>query len=132
MSDNSKYRKVNNEKYMSPAMKSYIGKILQDRRNDLMQEVDKTMQHMKHDVGAHPDPNDRATQEEEFSFELRTRDRERKLLNKIELSLISLDSDGFGFCNSCGDEIGIHRLEARPMATMCINCKELEEQREHG
>jgi DnaK suppressor protein len=128
MSDNFKpYKVKTNEEYMSEGMKTHIEKILLKRKSELMEEVDKTVDHMKHDASLYPDPNDRATQEEEFSLELRTRDRERKLLNKIDLALHNLSSKSFGYCQRCGEKIGISRLEARPMATLCINCKQLEE-----
>jgi DnaK suppressor protein len=95
-----------------------------------MQEVDRTMSHMQDEAANFPDPNDRATQEEEFTLELRTRDRERKLIKKIEESLVDLDKGDYGYCESCGTEIGIRRLEARPTATLCIDCKTLDEIRE--
>ena len=98
-------------------------------------EVDRTVSHMKDEAANFPDPNDRATQEEEFSLELRTRDRERKLIKKIESTLELLDQDDYGFCEECGVEIGIKRLEARPTSTLCIDCKTLEEikeRQEHG
>jgi DnaK suppressor protein len=85
---------------------------------------------MKDDASNFPDPNDRATQESEFSLELRTRDRERKLIRKIEKTLEQIDADEYGYCEACGVEIGIRRLEARPTATLCIDCKTLDEIRE--
>jgi DnaK suppressor protein len=95
-----------------------------------MQEVDRTMLHMKDEAANFPDPNDRATQESEFSLELRTRDRERKLIKKIEETLTKIDNDEYGYCDACGVEIGLRRLEARPTANLCIDCKSLEEIRE--
>ena len=95
-----------------------------------MSEVDRTVHHMQHDAASFPDPNDRATQESEFSLELRTRDRERKLIKKIDESLSNIDTGDYGYCESCGIEIGIRRLEARPTATLCIDCKTLDEIRE--
>jgi len=86
--------------------------------------------HMQDDAANFPDPNDRATQESEFSLELRTRDRERKLIKKIDDSLKEIESGDYGFCESCGIEIGIRRLEARPTASLCIDCKTLDEIRE--
>jgi DnaK suppressor protein len=97
---------------------------------ELMQEVDRTVGHMKDEAANFPDPNDRATQESEFSLELRTRDRERKLIKKIEEAINSVDSGDYGYCESCGIEIGVRRLEARPTATQCIDCKTLDEIRE--
>jgi len=96
----------------------------------LMKEVDRTVHHMQDDAANFPDPNDRATQESEFSLELRARDRERKLIKKIDESLKEIESGSYGFCESCGIEIGIRRLEARPTATLCIDCKTLDEIRE--
>ncbi len=99
-------------------------------RHELMQEVDRTVHHMQDDAGNFPDPNDRATQEEEFALELRTRDRERKLIKKINESLAALEIGDYGYCEVCGVEIGVKRLEARPTATLCIDCKTLDEIRE--
>ncbi|PVV05678.1 MAG: RNA polymerase-binding protein DksA, partial [gamma proteobacterium symbiont of Ctena orbiculata] len=99
-------------------------------KSNLMQEVDRTVHHMQDEAANFPDPNDRATQESEFSLELRTRDRERKLIKKIDEALEKLDNHDYGFCESCGVEIGIRRLEARPTATQCIDCKTLDEIRE--
>jgi DnaK suppressor protein len=95
-----------------------------------MHEVDRTVHHMQDDAANFPDPNDRATQESEFSLELRTRDRERKLIKKIDESLKEIESGDYGFCEACGIEIGIRRLEARPTASLCIDCKTLDEIRE--
>jgi len=95
-----------------------------------MEEVDRTVHHMRDEASNFPDPNDRATQEEEFALELRTRDRERKLIKKIDEALISLDNKDYGYCEMCGVEIGIRRLEARPTATLCIDCKTLDEIKE--
>lgn len=95
-----------------------------------MNEVDRTVSHMKDDAANFPDPADRASQEEEFSLELRTRDRERKLIKKIDQMLQRIEEDDYGFCDSCGVEIGIRRLEARPTATLCIDCKTLAEIKE--
>ena len=99
-------------------------------KRSLMEEVDRTVHHMQDDAANFPDPNDRATQESEFSMELRARDRERKLIKKIDESMRNLDNDEFGFCEACGVEIGVKRLEARPTATLCIDCKILDEIRE--
>ena len=95
-----------------------------------MNEVDRTVHHIQDDAANFPDPNYRATQESEFSLELRTRDRERRLIKKIDDSLKEIESGDYGFCESCGIEIGIRRLEARPTATLCIDCKTLDEIRE--
>ena len=104
--------------------------ILLTWKKSLTEEVDRTVHHMQDDAANFPDPNDRATQESEFSMELRARDRERKLIKKIDESMRNLDNDEFGFCEACGVEIGVKRLEARPTATLCIDCKILDEIRE--
>ncbi len=124
------YKVAKGEEYMSDEQMEHFRAILLDWKVSLMQEVDRTVGHMKSDATNFPDPNDRATQEEEFSLELRTRDRERKLIKKIDESITKLDDDEYGFCDGCGVEIGIRRLEARPTANMCIECKTLEEIRE--
>ena len=120
---------------MSEAQKEHFRNILNSWRAELMEEVDRTVSHMKDEAANFPDPADRATQEEEFSFELRTRDRERKLIKKIESTLELIDNDDYGYCESCGVEIGVKRLEARPTATLCIDCKtlaEIKEKQERG
>ena len=95
-----------------------------------MEEVDRTMSHMKDEASNFPDPADRPSQEEEFSLELRTRDRERKLIKKIDKTLELVENEDYGFCDTCGVEIGIRRLEARPTATLCVDCKTLDEIKE--
>ena len=115
---------------MSDAQVTHFRNILMEWKRSLMEEVDRTVHHMQDDAANFPDPNDRATQESEFSMELRTRDRERKLLKKIDEAIRNLDNDEFGYCEACGVEIGIKRLEARPTATLCIDCKLLDEIRE--
>ena len=124
------YEEKEGEEYMSEAQLKHFEAILKSWKNDLMQEVDRTVHHMKDDAANFPDPNDRATQESEFSLELRTRDRERKLIKKIDESLKAIESGDYGYCETCGIEIGIRRLEARPTATLCIDCKTLDEIRE--
>jgi DnaK suppressor protein len=109
---------------------AHFREILLTWKRELMEEVDRTVHHMQDDAANFPDPNDRATQESEFSMELRARDRERKLIKKIEESIRNLDNKEFGYCEACGVEIGIRRLEARPTATLCIDCKILDEIRE--
>ncbi len=129
------YETAKNEEYMSEAQVQHFIKILNNWKTELMEEVDRTVSHMKDEAANFPDPADRATQEEEFSLELRTRDRERKLIKKIEQTLERLDNDDYGYCDSCGVEIGIRRLEARPTATLCIDCKtlaEIKERQERG
>jgi len=118
------------EEYMNSRMSEHFKQILTLLRKQIMVEADKTVHHLKDDVVNYPDPNDRASQEEEFRLELRARDRERKLLKKIEESLQILADDDYGFCEVCGVEIGLRRLEARPTATLCIDCKMLDEIRE--
>ena len=129
------YKLIKGEEYMNENQKEHFRGILKNWRSELMEEVDRTVNHMKDEAANFPDPADRATQEEEFSLELRTRDRERKLIKKIESTLERIDQDDYGFCDACGVEIGIKRLEARPTATLCIDCKTLEEikeKQEHG
>ncbi len=124
------YDETEGEEYMNDAQQEHFRIILTNWKKELMQEVDRTVDHMRDDAANYPDPNDRASQESEFSLELRTRDRERKLLKKINESLSNLDSDDYGYCESCGIEIGVRRLEARPTADQCIDCKTLDEIRE--
>lgn len=124
------YQESPGEAYMNEDQLAHFKSILLDWRRDLMEEVDRTVHHMQDEAANFPDPNDRATQEEEFSLELRTRDRERKLLKKINEALEAIGSGDYGYCESCGVEIGIRRLEARPTATLCIDCKTLAELRE--
>ena len=126
----SAYKPKKKEKYMSAAMKKHFREILVNWQEDLRDEMQKTFEHLK-DKGEKPaDDLDRASQEEEFAFELRTRDRERKLINKIASSIELLKQDDYGYCESCGVNIGIKRLEARPTATHCIDCKTLDEIKE--
>ena len=124
------YVEVEGEEYMNEAQLKHFETILNNWKAELMHEVDRTVHHMQDDAANFPDPNDRATQESEFSLELRTRDRERRLIKKIDDSLKEIESGTYGFCESCGIEIGIRRLEARPTATLCIDCKTLDEIRE--
>lgn len=116
--------------YMDTAQLAHFSEKLAEWKQQLMEEVDRTVGHMKDDATNFPDPNDRATQEEEFSLELRTRDRERKLIKKINEAQKRIDDDEYGYCETCGIEIGVNRLEARPTAELCIDCKTLEEIRE--
>jgi DnaK suppressor protein len=124
------YEPAEGEEYMSEGQKDHFRAILNAWKKSLMEEVDRTVGHMKDEASNFPDPNDRATQESEFSLELRTRDRERKLIRKIEKTLEQIDADEYGYCEACGVEIGVRRLEARPTATLCIDCKTLDEIRE--
>ena len=118
------------EEYMNENQREHFKLILKSWRYELMEEVDRTVSHMKDEAANFPDPSDRATQEEEFSLELRTRDRERKLIRKIDKTLIRIEDDDYGFCGQCGIDIGIRRLEARPTAELCVDCKTLDEIRE--
>ncbi|MFT7505307.1 MAG: DnaK suppressor protein, partial [Gammaproteobacteria bacterium] len=118
------------EEYMNDAQMDHFRRILMAWRDQLRKEVDRTVHHMQDEAANFPDPVDRAAQEEEFSLELRTRDRERKLIKKIEKTLKRIEENDFGFCDSCGIEIGIKRLEARPTADMCIDCKTMAEIKE--
>ena len=118
------------EEYMNDQQKAHFRAILESWKRELMEEVDRTVHHMQDEAANFPDPNDRATQESEFSLELRTRDRERKLIKKIEETLTKIDSDEYGYCDACGVEIGLRRLEALLTANLCIDCKSLEEIRE--
>ena len=124
------YQEKPGEEYMGEAQLEHFHKILAAWRNQLREEVDRTVNHMKDEAANFPDPVDRAAQEEEFSLELRARDRERKLIKKIEKTMQKIEEDDFGFCESCGIEIGIRRLEARPTADQCIDCKTLAEIKE--
>lgn len=124
------YTPKRGEEYMSEEQSKHFRSILKNWKAQLMEEVDRTVTHMKDEAANFPDPADRATQEEEFSLELRTRDRERKLIKKIDSTIERLDQDDYGFCDACGVEIGIKRLEARPTATLCIDCKTLDEIKE--
>jgi DnaK suppressor protein len=124
------YAEKKNEDYMSATQQQHFREILQAWKQLLIQEMDETVHHMQEETINLPDPSDRATLEEEFALELRTRDRERKLIRKIDESLAAIDRGDYGYCESCGIEIGIRRLEARPTATLCIDCKELDEIRE--
>jgi DnaK suppressor protein len=118
------------EEYMSKEQLEHFRTILSNWKRDLMQEVDRTMLHMKDEAANFPDPNDRATQESEFSLELRTRDRERKLIRKIDEALKRLEDGSYGYCLETGEPIGIKRLEARPVATLSVEAQERRERRE--
>jgi DnaK suppressor protein len=118
------------EQYMNKEQLDHFALILQNWKRDLMVEVDRTVLHMKDEAANFPDPNDRATQEEEFSLELRTRDRERKLIRKIDEALKRIEDGSYGYCLETGEEIGIKRLEARPVATLSVEAQERRERRE--
>jgi DnaK suppressor protein len=118
------------EQYMSKDQLEHFRRILQKWKQDLMLEVDRTVSHMKDEAANFPDPNDRATQEEEFSLELRTRDRERKLIRKIDEALQRVEDGSYGYCLETGEPIGVKRLEARPVATLSLEAQERRERRE--
>ena len=124
------YKPSKGEEYMSPRQIEHFKGILLDWKNLLMREAEKTVEHMKKDSTKLSDPNDAATQEEEFRLELRTRDRERKLIIKIDQALQRVDDGLYGFCEDSGEPIGIKRLEARPIATLCIEAQERHEKLE--
>ena len=124
------YKAKKGEEYMSEGQVAHFREILGAWKAELMSEVDRTVDHMKDEAANFPDPADRATQEEEFSLELRTRDRERKLIKKIDDTLALMSSGEYGYCETCGVEIGLRRMEARPTATQCIDCKSLDEIKE--
>lgn len=124
------YEPKKKETYMNEAQLAHFREMLMNWRRELMEEVDRTVHHMQDEAANFPDPADRATQEEEFSIELRTRDRERKLIKKIDQTIDRLDQEDYGYCDTCGIEIGLRRLEARPTATQCVDCKSLDEIKE--
>ena len=124
------YVEKRGEDYLNDAQKDHFRAILRGWKQELMEEVDRTVHHMQDEAANFPDPNDRATQESEFAMELRARDRERKLIKKIEESMGNIDTGDYGYCEQCGVEIGVRRLEARPTASLCIDCKSLDEIRE--
>ena len=124
------YTSKKNEKYMSKSQILHFKKILNDWKVELSSELSRTVTHMQTDVTSYADPNDRASQESEMALELRNRDRERKLIKKINETLKNIDEDEYGYCLGCGEEIGLNRLQARPTATLCIDCKTLQEIKE--
>jgi DnaK suppressor protein len=128
--DFTPYSITRGEDYMNEEQVEHFRFLLNDWKSELMEKVDETVHHMQDEAANFPDPNDRATQESDFTMELRTRDRERKLIKKIDESLGRLTNEDFGYCESCGVEVGIRRLEARPTATQCIDCKTLNEIKE--
>jgi DnaK suppressor protein len=118
------------EEYMSAKQLSHFRDILTSLKEELSEDIDRTVHTMQDEATVFADPNDRASQESDIALELRNRDRERKLIKKINESLATIESGDYGYCESCGVEIGLKRLEARPTATLCIDCKELEERKE--
>ncbi len=124
------YQPVEGEEYMSDEQLAHFKNILLTWKNQLLAEAETTKNYIQDESSAMPDINDRATQEEEFALALRTRDRERKLIRKIDKSIAEIDNGDYGFCETCGVEIGLRRLEARPTASQCIDCKTLAEMKE--
>ena len=118
------------EPYMSPKQLEHFRKILSQLKEELSQDIDRTVHTMQDEATVFADPNDRASQESDMALELRNRNRERKLIKKIEETIAKIDAGEYGYCESCGVEIGLKRLEARPTATLCIDCKTLDEMRE--
>lgn len=129
------YQMGTDEEYMSDAQLEHFKRILINWKTELLDEAERTKSYIHEETTTMPDINDRATQEEEFALALRTRDRERKLVRKIDKSLAAIESGDYGYCDTCGIEIGLRRLEARPTATQCIDCKtlsEIKEKQNHG
>jgi DnaK suppressor protein len=118
------------ETYMNARQQTHFRKILSEWKADLSQDIDRTVHTMQDEATVFADPNDRASQESDIALELRNRDRERKLIKKIDETIAKIESGDYGYCESCGVEIGLKRLEARPTATLCIDCKTLDEMRE--
>ncbi|QWT45540.1 RNA polymerase-binding protein DksA [Azospira inquinata] len=118
------------EEYMNSKQLAHFRNILTSLKQGLMADIERTVHTMQDEATVFADPNDRASQETDIALELRNRDRERKLIKKIDETLARIDAGDYGYCDKCGEEIGIKRLEARPTATLCIDCKTLEEQRE--
>jgi len=118
------------EEYMSPQQLAYFKAMLMAVKREMLEDIERTVHTMQDEATVFADPNDRASQESDIALELRNRDRERKLIKKIDESIARIDAGDYGYCVSCGVEIGLQRLEARPTATLCIDCKELEERRE--
>ncbi|HEX5337318.1 MAG TPA: RNA polymerase-binding protein DksA [Gallionella sp.] len=124
------YKPKKGEEYMNPNQLDHFRQILNGIKAELGQDIDRTVHTMQDEATVFADPNDRATQESDMSLELRNRDRERKLIKKIDEMLAKIESGEYGYCDKCGIEIGLNRLEARPTATLCIDCKTLDEIRE--
>jgi DnaK suppressor protein len=124
------YAPKKGEEYMSAKQRGHFRKILESLKAELSEEIDRTVHTMQDEATVFADPNDRASQESDMALELRNRDRERKLIKKIDETIARIDANEYGWCDSCGVEIGLKRLEARPTATLCIDCKTLDEMRE--
>jgi len=124
------YEATPDETYMNAKQVEYFRNMLSEWRRELMEQVDRTVNHLQDEASNFPDELDRATREEELGIELRTRDRERRLIRKINEAIDRIDQQDYGYCDTCGVEIGLRRLEARPTATQCVDCKALDELRE--
>ncbi len=124
------YASKKGEEYMNTQQRKHFRKILEALKAELSEEIDRTVHTMQDEATVFADPNDRASQESDMALELRNRDRERKLIKKIDETIARIDANEYGYCESCGVEIGLKRLEARPTATLCIDCKTLDELRE--
>ena len=124
------YKPKGKEEYMNARQLAYFRHMLEEMKRELSQDIDRTVHTMQDEATIFADPNDRASQEADMSLELRNRDRERKLIKKIDETIARIDKDDYGYCENCGIEIGLKRLEARPTATLCIDCKTLDELRE--
>ncbi len=124
------YKIRKGESYMNAKQLAHFRKILEGIKVELGQDIDRTVHTMQDEATVFADPNDRASQESDMALELRNRDRERKLIKKIDETIARIDSSDYGYCDTCGIEIGLKRLEARPTATLCIDCKTLDEIRE--
>lgn len=124
------YQPKAGEEYMNKKQLAHFREILANWKKELSEDIDRTVHHMQDDITTFADPNDRASQESDMALELRNRDRERKLIKKIDETMRLIDADEYGFCNGCGEEIGLKRLEARPTANLCIDCKTLSELKE--
>jgi len=124
------YAPKKGEQYMNPRQRAHFRKMLEALKEELSQDIDRTVQTMQHEATIFADPNDRASQESDIAQELRNRDRERKLIKKIDEAITRIDGGDYGYCNNCGVEIGLKRIEVRPTATLCIDCKTLDELRE--
>ena len=124
------YKPKGKEEYMNARQLAHFRKMLEEMKRELSQDIDRTVHTMQDEATIFADPNERASQESDMSLELRNRDRERKLIKKIDETIARIDAGEYGYCESCGVEIGLKRLEARPTATLCIDCKTLDELRE--
>ena len=124
------YTPKRGEEYMNPRQRAHFRKMLETLKEELSQDIDRTVQTMQEEATIFADPNDRASQESDIAMELRNRDRERKLIKKIDETIARIESGDYGYCNNCGVQIGLKRLEVRPTATLCIDCKTLDELKE--